>query len=155
MPKMALMDGRSGQMAQNPEKSHFSLPHISHNVHYTKFMLLKNKVSSLASARFGDSIFMSGRMNCTNKILLLLPLLVSQRQKFSAADWSAPSRSLKILSFRFPAAAVFRNNGRLLHSRPAPLFCSPLHFRTEPHQIHWSQSTVPPERPDSLHLPAA
>ena len=39
---------RSGlKNGQNPEKRAFSLPYISYNVHYTNFMISKNKSSPL------------------------------------------------------------------------------------------------------------
>ena len=143
-------------MTENPEKCHFSLPYISHNVHYTKCLLSKNRASSLAFARFGDSVFSFVSLDRTDKILLLLPLfrrVLSTRQNFQRlASWlSQPSTNL---SFRIPAAAVFRNTGKSLRSKHAPPFCSPLHCRTAPRRIRWSQSTVPPERPDNLRLPA-
>lgn len=42
---------------QNPGNGLFSLPYISHNVHYTKIMLSKNKVSSLVHFEFRNLIF--------------------------------------------------------------------------------------------------
>lgn len=42
---------------QNPGNGLFSLPYISHNVHYTKIMLSKNKVSSLIHFEFRNLIF--------------------------------------------------------------------------------------------------
>ena len=50
-------------------------------------------------------------------------------------------------------AAVFRSTRRLLHSKRAPLSYSLLRCQTVQRPLRWSQSTVLPEPPDSLHLP--
>ena len=50
-------------------------------------------------------------------------------------------------------AAVFRSTRRLLHSKRVPLSYSLLRCQTVQRPLRWSQSTVPPESPDSLHLP--
>lgn len=50
-------------------------------------------------------------------------------------------------------AAVFRSTRRSLHSKRAPLFYSLLRCQTVQRPLRWSQSTVLPEPPDSLHLP--
>ena len=50
-------------------------------------------------------------------------------------------------------AAVFRSTRRSLHSKRAPLSYSLLRFQTVQRPLRWSQSTVLPEPPDSLHLP--
>ena len=50
-------------------------------------------------------------------------------------------------------AAVFRSTRRSLYSKRAPLSYSLLRCQTVQHPLCWSQSTVPPEPPDSLHLP--
>ena len=50
-------------------------------------------------------------------------------------------------------AAVFRSMRRSLHSKCAPLSYSLLRCQTVQCPLRWSQSTVLPEPPDSLHLP--
>lgn len=50
-------------------------------------------------------------------------------------------------------AAVFRSMRRSLHSKRAPLSYSLLRCQTVQRPLRWSQSTVLPEPPDSLHLP--
>lgn len=50
-------------------------------------------------------------------------------------------------------AAVFRSTRRSLHSKRAPLSYSLLRYQTVQRPLRWSQSTVLPEPPDSLHLP--
>lgn len=50
-------------------------------------------------------------------------------------------------------AAVFRSTRRSLHSKRAPLSYSLLRCQTVQRPLRWSQSTVLPEPPDSLHLP--
>lgn len=50
-------------------------------------------------------------------------------------------------------AAVFRSTRRSLHSKRAPLSYSLLRCQTVQCPLRWSQSTVLPEPPDSLHLP--
>ena len=50
-------------------------------------------------------------------------------------------------------AAVFRSTRRQLHSKRAPLSYSLLRCQTVQRPLRWSQSTVLPEPPDSLHLP--
>ena len=49
--------------------------------------------------------------------------------------------------------AVFRSTRRSLHSKRAPLSYSLLRCQTVQRPLRWSQSTVLPEPPDSLHLP--
>lgn len=49
---------------RNPGKQAFSLPYISHNVHYTKSALSKNKVSSLADCEFRNLIFPILQLDC-------------------------------------------------------------------------------------------
>ena len=50
-------------------------------------------------------------------------------------------------------AAVFRSTRRSLHSKRVPLSYSLLRCQTVQRPLRWSQSTVLPEPPDSLHLP--
>ena len=50
-------------------------------------------------------------------------------------------------------AAVFRSTRRSLHNKRAPLSYSLLRCQTVQRPLRWSQSTVLPEPPDSLHLP--
>ena len=50
-------------------------------------------------------------------------------------------------------AAVFRSTRRSLHSKRVPLSYSLLRGQTVQRPLRWSQSTVLPEPPDSLHLP--
>lgn len=50
-------------------------------------------------------------------------------------------------------AAVFQSMHRSLHSKRVPLSYSLLRCQTVQRPLRWSQSTVLPEPPDSLHLP--
>ena len=50
-------------------------------------------------------------------------------------------------------AAVSQSTRRSLHSKRAPLSYSLLRCQTVQRPLRWSQSTVLPEPPDSLHLP--
>lgn len=50
-------------------------------------------------------------------------------------------------------AAVFRSTRKSLYSKRAPLSYSLLRCQTVQRPLRWSQSTVLPEPPDSLHLP--
>lgn len=50
-------------------------------------------------------------------------------------------------------AAVSQSTHRSLHSKRAPLSYSLLRCQTVQRPLRWSQSTVLPEPPDSLHLP--
>lgn len=56
--------------------------------------------------------------------------------------------------FFIPAAAVCQSMRRSLHNRFAPPSGSLPHCQSVPHPLHWSQSTVRPERPGNPHLPA-
>ena len=56
--------------------------------------------------------------------------------------------------FFIPAMAVCQSMHRPLHNRFAPPSGSLPHCQSVPHPLHWSQSTVRPERPGNPHLPA-
>lgn len=68
--------------ARNPEKRAFSLPYISHNVHYTKLMSLKNRppllLCSTRTALPGGSFFVSvsGRTPLQVQAMCVAPGLV-------------------------------------------------------------------------------
>ena len=147
------------QKAQEPtekdpkyRKEGFSLPYISYNLHYTKYYKIQNRgpflLRSVIGAGFGSLCgsfisFRLGRMDC----------LPSRHHKIQL-DKTAFTRASTASDFTaaYPAA-VFRSTRRSLHSKRAPLSYSLLRGQTVQRPLRWSQSTVLPEPPDSLHLP--
>lgn len=143
--------GAAGK-ARNPKKRAFSLPCISYNMHYTKYHKIKNRgpllLRSVIGAGFGSLCcsfisFRLGRVDC----------LPNRHHKIQL-DKTAFMRASIASDFTvvYPAA-VFRSTRRLLHSKRAPLSYSLLRCQTVQRPLRWSQSTVLPEPPDSLHLP--
>ena len=139
--------------ARNPKKRAFSLPYISYNLHYTKNY--KNQKQRPPSPAF--------RHRCRFWEPLLLFYIISRLGRVD----HLPSRHHKIqpdktafmrasIASDFTVvhpAAVFRSTRRSLHSKRAPLSYTPLRCQTVQRPLRWSQSTVLPEPPDSLHLP--
>lgn len=116
------------QKSQNLEKRAFSLPSVSHNAHYTKIHILK--IRTFPSRRF----LRSGGPDDFWHRKRLFPVL-------------------RIIGLH-PAAAPCQSMHRWPRSKCAQFVCSPVRCQSVPHHPHWSQSIVPPARPDSLHLPA-
>lgn len=123
------------QKSQNLEKRAFLLPSVSHNVHYTKIHILK--IRTFPSRRFLRS---GGPDDLGCGILI-----------FGTGNGLFPV--LRIIGLH-PAAAWCQNMHRWPRSKYAQFVCSPVRCQSVPHHPHWSQSIVPPARPDSLHLPA-
>lgn len=143
--------GAAGK-ARNPEKRAFSLPYISHNLHYTKYYKIKNRdpllLRSVIGAGFGSLCcsFISFRLGRVHRL--------PSRHRKIPLDKTAFMRASIASDFTavYPAA-VFRSTRRSLHSKRAPLSYSLLRCQTVQCPLRWSQSTVLPEPPDSLHLP--
>lgn len=145
--------GAAGK-ARNPKKRAFSLPYISYNLHYTKYY--KNQKQRPPSPAF--------RHRCRFWEPLLFFYIISFRL---GRVHRLPSRHHKIqlnktaflrasIASDFTAvypAAVFQSMHRSLYSKRAPLSYSLLRCQTVQRPLRWSQSTVLPEPPDSLHLP--
>lgn len=137
---------------RNPEKRAFSLPYISYNLHYTKYYKIKNRgpllLRSVIGVGFGSLCcsFISFRLGRVDR-------LPSRHRKIQL-DKTAFMRASIASDFTaaYPAA-VFRSTRRQLHSKRAPLSYSLLRCQTVQRPLRWSQSTVLPEPPDSLHLP--
>ena len=143
--------GAAGK-ARNPKKRAFSLPYISHNLHYTKYYKIKNRgpllLRSVIGAGFGSLCcsFISFRLGRVDRL--------PGRHRKIQLDKTAFMRASIASDFTavYPAA-VFRSTRRSLHSKRAPLSYSLLRCQTVQRPLRWSQSTVLPEPPDSLHLP--
>lgn len=143
--------GAAGK-ARNPKKRAFSLPYISYNLHYTKYYKNQKQrpllLHSVIGAGFGSLCcsfisFRLGRVDC----------LPSRHRKIQL-DKTAFMRASIASDFTavYPAA-VFQSMHRSLYSKRAPLSYSLLRCQTVQRPLRWSQSTVLPEPPDSLHLP--
>ena len=138
--------------ARNLEKRAFSLPYISYNLHYTKYYKNQKQrppyLRSVIGAGFGSLCcsFISFRLGRVDR-------LPSRHRKIQL-DKTAFMRASIASDFTavYPAA-VFRSTRRSLHSKRAPLSYSLLRCQTVQRPLRWSQSTVLPEPPDSLHLP--
>ena len=106
------------------------------------------KLRSVIGAGFGSLCcsFISFRLGCVDR-------LPSRHRKIQL-DKTAFMRASIASDFTavYPAA-VSRSTRRLLHSKRAPLSYSLLRCQTVQRPLRWSQSTVLPEPPDSLHLP--
>lgn len=132
--------------ARNPKKRAFSLPYISYNLHYTKYYKIKNRgpllLRSVIGAGFGSLCcsFISFRLGRVDRLPSRHRKI--QLDKTAASDFTAV----------YPAA-VSQSMHRSLHSKRAPLSYSLLRCQTVQRPLRWSQSTVLPEPPDSLHLP--
>lgn len=119
---------------RNPGKQAFSLPYISHNVHYTKCTQSKKQVSSLFH-------FQVRRPVCEcivwNRIVLPVHLFLFNSGKVRPA---------------VQTAAVCQSIHRSPHNKCVPLFYSLLRCRIVLHRLHSLQSTVLPIQPDSSRL---
>ena len=144
---------RSRRKGLKPEKEGFSLPYISYNLHYTKYYKNQKQrppllLRSVIGAGFGSLCcsFISFRLGRVDR-------LPSRHRKIQL-DKTAFMRASIASDFTavYPAA-VFRSTRRSLHSKRAPLSYSLLRCQTVQRPLRWSQSTVLPEPPDSLHLP--
>ena len=141
--------GAAGK-ARNPKKRAFSLPYISYNLHYTKYYKIKNRgpllLRSVIGAGFGSLCcsFISFRLGRVDRL--------PGRHRKIQLDKTAFMRASIDFTAVYPAA-VFRSMRRSLHSKRAPLSYSLLRCQTVQRPLRWSQSTVLPEPPDSLHLP--
>lgn len=139
--------------ARNPKKRAFSLPYISYNLHYTKYYKNQKQrppllLRSVIGAGFG-SLCCSFISFCLGRV----DRLPSRHRKIQL-DKTAFMRASIASDFTvvYPAA-VFRSTRRSLHNKRAPLSYSLLRCQTVQRPLRWSQSTVLPEPPDSLHLP--
>ena len=149
---------RQPKKAQKPEKWLFLLPYISHNVHYTKQWLSKKAAALLSFYRdSGGGLWCSGRIPASfcktvrsylysrvDAVFFIKALQRSETRFFFFGD----------AMFFIPAMAVCQSMRRSLHNRFAPPSGSLPHCQSVPHPLHWSQSTVQPERPGNPHLPA-
>lgn len=137
--------------AQNLKKRAFSLPCISYNLHYTKYY--KNQKQRPPSPAFRH------RCRFWEPLLFFLYHLgrvnrLPSRHRKIQLDKTAFTRASIASDFTaVHPAAVFRSTRRLLHNKRAPLSYSLLRCQTVQRPLRWSQSTVLPEPPDSLHLP--
>lgn len=107
-------------------------------------LLLRSVIGAGFGSLCGSFIsFRLGRMDC----------LPSRHHKIQL-DKTAFTRASTASDFTaaYPAA-VFRSTRRSLHSKRVPLSYSLLRGQTVQRPLRWSQSTVLPEPPDSLHLP--
>ena len=129
---------------QNPGNGLFSLPYISHNVHYTKIMLSKNKVSSLIHFEFRNLIFQMA--------LIWFNLIVPTASSPLQLRWKYQIGALLQYNLIHPTA-VYQNTRRWLRNRYVLLFYSLLRCRTAQRLPRSLQSTVPPILPDNLNLP--
>lgn len=122
------------QKSQNLEKRAFSLPSVSHNVHYTKLCIKKTGASPRTDfcAPEAPMIRVVIFFRCIKHLFPVFGKITDPR----------------------PAAAWCQNMHRWPRSKYAQFVCSPVRCQSVPHHPHWSQSIVPPARPDSLHLPA-
>ncbi len=139
--QIGVRTGPETPKAENPEKRLFSLPYISHNVHYTKRHIIKKRTPSRSLHRCGGPVeSFCGSRNSGPPLHALW---------FSDAAAACSSN-------RLTSAAVgrFQNTGRSPRSRFSPPFCILLRCQTVPRLLRWSQSTVPPVLPDNLHPPA-
>lgn len=118
----------------NLRKRPFSLPYISHNVHYTKYRQSKKQVSSLFHFRVRRPV-----CECIvwNRIVLPVHLFLFNSGKVRPA---------------VQTAAVCQSIHRSPYNKCVPLFYSLLRCRTVLHRLHLLQSTVLPIQPDSSHL---
>ena len=132
--------GAAGK-ARNLKKRAFSLPYISYNLHYTKYY--KSQKQRPPSPAF--------RPRCRLWEPLLFFYIISFGTCGSPANFMRASIASDFTAV-YPAA-VFRSTRRSLHSKRAPLSYSLLRCQTVQRPLRWSQSTVLPEPPDSLHLP--
>lgn len=149
---------RQPKKAQKPEKWLFSLPYISHNVHYTKQRLSKKLPPFSLSTEIPAAVpWCSGRIPASfcktvrsylysrvDAVFFIKELQRSEAHFFFFGD----------AMFFIPAMAVCQSMRRSLHNRFAPPSGSLPHCQSVPHPLHWSQSTVRPERPGNPHLPA-
>ena len=127
-------DPQVAEKGQIQENRDFSLPYISHNVHYTKYMQSKKQVSSLFHFRVRRPV-----CECIvwNGIVLPVHLFLFNSGKVRPA---------------VQTAAVCQSIHRLPHNKCVPLFYSLLRCRTVLHRLHLLLSTVLPIQPDSSRL---
>lgn len=143
--------GAAGK-ARNPKKRAFSLPYISYNLHYTKYYKNQKQRPLLLrfaiGADFGSLCcsFISFRLGRVDHLPSRYHKIQLDKTAFMRASIASDFTAV------YPAA-VFRSTRRSLHSKRAPLSYSLLRCQTVQRPLRWSQSTVPPEPPDSLHLP--
>lgn len=143
--------GAAGK-ARNLKKRAFSLPYISYNLHYTNIIKIKNRgpllLRSVIGVGFGSLCcsFISFRLGRVDR-------LPSRHRKIQLDKTAFLRESIASDFTAVYPAAVFRSTRRSLHSKCAPLSYSLLRCQTVQRPLRWSQSTVLPEPPDSLHLP--
>ena len=143
--------GAAGK-ARNPEKRAFHSPIFRITCIIRNIIKIKNRdpllLRSVIGAGFGSLCcsFISFRLGRVDR-------LPSRHRKIQL-DKTAFMRASIASDFTavYPAA-VFRSTRRSLHSKRAPLSYSLLRCQTVQRPLRWSQSTVLPEPPDSLHLP--
>ena len=144
--------GAAGK-AQNPKKRAFSLPYISYNPHYAKYYKNQKQRPLLLRSVIGAGF---GSLCCSFISFLVWDAWIAlpSRHRKIQLDKTAFMRASIASDFTavYPAA-VFRSTRRSLHSKRAPLSYSLLRCQTVQRPLRWSQSTVLPEPPDSLHLP--
>ena len=144
---------RSRRKGPKPEKEGFFTPPIFRITCIIRNIIkIKNRgpllLRSVIGAGFGSLCcsFISFRLGRADR-------LPSRHHKIQL-DKTAFMRASIASDFTvvYPAA-VFRSTRRSLHSKRAPLSYSLLRCQTVQRPLRWSQSTVLPEPPDSLHLP--
>lgn len=143
--------GAAGK-ARNPKKRAFRSPVFRITCIIRNIIKIKNRgpllLRSVIGAGFGSLCcsfisFRLGRVDCLPNRHHKIQLDKTAFMRASiASDFTAV----------YPAA-VFRSTRRSLHSKRAPLSYSLLRCQTVQRPLRWSQSTVLPEPPDSLHLP--
>lgn len=141
--------GAAGK-ARNPKKRAFSLPCISYNLHYTKHY--KNQKQRSPFSCVPSSVQVLG----ASAVLVyhfVWDVWIACQAGIVKYSWTRPLSCERSFFTAVYPAAVFRSTRRLLHSKRAPLSYSLLRCQTVQRPLRWSQSTVLPEPPDSLHLP--
>ena len=144
--------GAAGK-ARNSKKRAFSLPYISYNLHYTKYYKSQKQRPPSPAFRHRCRFWEPLRFFYYVVSFCGVNHLSSRHRKIQLDKTSFMRASIASDFTAVYPAAVFRSTRRLLHSKRAPLSYSLLRCQTVQRPLRWSQSTVLPEPPDSLHLP--
>ena len=143
--------GAAGK-ARNPKKRAFRSPIFRITCIIRNIIKIKNRgpllLRSVIGAGFGSLCcsFISFRLGRMDRLPSRHHKIQLDKTAFMRASIASDFTAV------YPAA-VFQSMHRSLHSKRAPLSYSLLRCQTVQRPLRWSQSTVLPEPPDSLHLP--
>ena len=143
--------GAAGK-ARNPKKRLFRSPIFRITCIIRNIIKIKNRgpllLRSVIGAGFGSLCcsFISFRLGRMDRLPSRHHKIQLDKTAFMRASIASDFTAV------YPAA-VFQSMHRSLHSKRAPLSYSLLRCQTVQRPLRWSQSTVLPGPPDSLHLP--